>query len=83
VETNYQYLFTKSSLNLWYIAPVVDYEALFGSHHFSDQEVEKVQFKAYRYFLGVGRKHPLAALSGDVLDAIQMSSQITSSTFWG
>ena len=45
------------------VAPVVDYGALFC---FSDQEVEKVQFKVYRYFLGVGRKHPLAALFGDM-----------------
>ena len=48
------------------VAPVVDYGALFWSHRFSDQEVEKVQFKAYRYSLGVGRKHPLASLSGDM-----------------
>ena len=45
------------------VAPVVDYGALFWSHRISNQEVEKVQFKAYWYFFGVGRKHPLAALS--------------------
>ena len=33
------------------------------------REVEKVQNQVYRFFLGVGSKHPLAAASGDVLDA--------------
>ena len=66
------------------VAPVVNYGALFWSHRFSDQEVEKVQFKAYRYFLGGWKKTSTSGIiCRYVLDAIQMSSQITSSTFLG
>ena len=65
METNYKISVYKKLFES-VVAPVVDYGALFWSHRFSNQEVEKVQFKAYWCFLGAGRKHPLVALSGDM-----------------
>ena len=48
------------------VAPVLDYVTLFWSHHISGTLLERVQQKAYRCFLGTGRKHPLAAAAGDM-----------------
>ena len=52
METNYQYLFTKKLFE-YVVAPVVDYGALFGSHRFSDQEVEKSSSRLIGTFLGL------------------------------
>ena len=48
------------------VAPILDYGAPVWSRSCSSREAEKVQNQAYRYFLGVGSKHPLAAASGDM-----------------
>ena len=48
------------------VALVLDYGALFWSHHISGTLLERVQQKAYRCILGTGRKHPLAAAAGDM-----------------
>ena len=48
------------------VAPILDYGAPVWSRSCSLREAEKVQNQAYRYFLGVGSKHPLAAASGDM-----------------
>ena len=48
------------------VAPILDYGAPVWSRFSSLREVEKVQNQVYRFFLGVGSKHPLAAASGDM-----------------
>ena len=48
------------------VAPILDYEAPVWFRFCSLREIEKVQNQVYRFFLGVGSKHPLAAASGDM-----------------
>ena len=48
------------------VASVLDYGAPVWSHSVSVKAVEKIQQHAYIWFLGVGRKHSLAALAGEM-----------------
>ena len=59
------------------VASVFDYGAPVWSHYCSTADLEKVQNRAYRFFLGVGRKHPLAAAAGDVLDAHKTETSVS------
>ena len=48
------------------VASVLDYGAPMWSHSVSPNTLERLQQHACRCFLGVGRKHALAALAGDM-----------------
>ena len=48
------------------MAPVFDYGAPIWSQCCLTADLEKALNRAYRFFLGVGRKHPLAAAAGDM-----------------
>ena len=65
------------------IAPVLDYGAPVWSRFAGNRDIEKVQNLAYRYFLGVGRKHPLAAASGDMCwMPTKRRHQLSTVMFW-
>ena len=49
------------------VAPVMDYgSCIWGFEHYSTLEFEATRNNALRFFLGVGRNHPIAALQGDM-----------------
>ena len=48
------------------VAPVLDYCSPVWSHSLPHSSLERLQHHAYRCFLGVGRKHALAAAAGDM-----------------
>ena len=57
--TTYTYLYDTL------VAPVMDYSScIWGFEHYST--LEATQNNALRFFLGVGRNHPIAALQGDM-----------------
>ena len=65
------------------VAPVFDYGAPIWSHYCSTTDLEKVQNIAYRFFLGVGRKHPLAAAAGDMCwMPTKWRHQLQTLSFW-
>ena len=62
------------------VAPVLDYEAPIWSHYCSTTDLEKVQNRLY---LGVGRKHPLAAAAGDMCwMPTKWRHQLQTLSFW-
>ena len=48
------------------VQPILDYGSIIWSHHAKKHVKEKVQNRAYRCFLGVGNRHSLPALEGDM-----------------
>ena len=65
------------------IAPVLDYGAPVWSRFAGNRDIEKVRNLAYRYFLGVGRKHPLAAASRDMCwIPTKRRHQLSTVMFW-
>ena len=48
------------------VAPVLDYCSPIWSHSLTHSSLERLKQHVYRFFLGVGRNHALAAAAGDL-----------------